>query len=212
MSEILESVLNLVFPRQKETQTLEALTAQDLKARLPEAISTEENLVSLFDYRDKEVRQVVWEIKYRKNKQLAFMCAELLSEKLLDYLYEKREFNPHAKFILLPVPISKKRRKHRGYNQTELVTDYISKMLPPISYCKETLRRDIDKVSQTKKTKNERLENVKGCFSVLNPHHIRNNIVIIFDDVATTGATLTEICNQLSKHQPKEVLRVTIAC
>ena len=139
------------------------------------------------------------------------MCAELLAEELLDFVYEKKEFYPHSKFLLLPVPTSHKRQKRRGYNQTELVTNYIKKMIPPLCYCTKTLQRDTDKTSQTKKTRTERQKNIAGCFSVLNPHNIRDNVIVVFDDVTTTGATLDEVCKQISKHNPKEILRLTIA-
>lgn len=211
MVEIVESFLNLVFPKDKKVQELEVLTAQDLKEKLPEASCSDPDLISLFNYKDSKVRQLIWEIKYKKNKKLAFMCAELISEQLLEYMYEKKEFNPNSKFILLPVPISKKRKRHRGYNQTELLAEYVNKMLPPIIYCNKTLRRDIDRPSQTKKTNKEREENVKGCFSIINGQRVRDNIVIILDDVTTTGATIKNVCEQVSKHGPKDILRVTVA-
>lgn len=211
MPEILESVLNIVFPKEKNTQALEALTAQELRNLLPMAETSDEDLISLFNYRNPVVKQLIKEVKYNHNKQLAFMCAELISEELLDFLYEKKEFQPETNIILLPVPISIKRRKQRGYNQTELVTEMVSKMLPPIEYCPHTLRRDIDKTSQTKKNKNERLENIKNCFSVIDKQKIKDSIVVVFDDVITTGATLDTICQEISKHNPKEIMRVTIA-
>ena len=210
MPEILESVLNLVFPKDENVRDLEVMTAEDLRTNLPKAV-TKNDTISLFDYRHKDVRQIIWEIKYKKNKRLAFMCAELLAEELLDYVYEKREFYPKAKFLLLPIPTSDKRRKQRGYNQTELVADLLKKMMPPLCYCTKTLRRNIDKTSQTKKTRAEREKNVSGCFSILNPDHIKDNVVIVFDDVTTTGATMDEVCKQISQHRPKEILRLTIA-
>jgi len=211
MPEILESVLNFVFPRDSRVRDLELLTAEDLRSKLPKAKLYKDNSIALFDHQDEGVRRIIWEIKYNKNKQLAFTCAELLAEELLDFMREKRQFYPQAKFILLPVPISDKRRRRRGYNQTELVADCIKKMLPNIHYCKQTLRRDMDRTSQTKKTKTERAKNVSGCFSIINTSHIKDNIIIILDDVTTTGATLDEIERNVSKHSPKELMRLTIS-
>ena len=211
MSEILESVINFVFPRENGVRDLELLTAEDLRSKLPKAKLYRENSIALFDHQDEDVRRIICEIKYNKNKQLAFTCAELLAEELLDFMREKRQFYPQAKFILLPVPVSDKRRKRRGYNQTELLADCIKKMLPNIHYCKQTLRRDSDRTSQTKKTKAERAKNVSGCFSLINTSHIKDNVIIILDDVTTTGATLDEIEKQISKYSPKELLRLTIS-
>ena len=211
MPEILESVFNFVFPKDSGVRDLELLTAEDLRSKLPKAKLYKDNSIALFDYQDEDVRRIIWEIKYNKNKQLAFTCAELLAEELLDFMREKKQFYPKAKFILLPVPVSDKRRKRRGYNQTELVADCIKKMLPSIHYCKQTIRRDMDRTSQTKKTKTEREKNVSGCFSLINTSHIKDNIVIVLDDVTTTGATLDEIEKQISKYAPKEFLRLTIS-
>lgn len=210
MTEILESVLNFVFPKETHVRELETLTTEDLQSQLPKA-PRRHDATSLFDYRNSKVRSIIWEIKYKKNKHFAFMCAELLSEEILDYVYEKKQIYPQATFLLLPVPTSDKRRRQRGYNQTELVGDLIKKMIPPLRYCTQTLRRDVHRSSQTKKSRAERETNVAGCFSVLNPQHIKNNIVIVFDDVITTGATMDEVCKEIQKHKPKEIVRMTIA-
>ncbi len=211
MPEILESVLNLVFPKDQRVRELEVFTAEDLRAHLPKAAQYKENHISIFNYQNADVRQLIWQIKYKKNKRLAFMCAELLAEELLDLVYDKKSFYPNATFLLLPVPTSDKRKRQRGYTQTELVAGHIKKMLPPLQYCTETLRRVRHAPSQTKMSRVDRQKNIRGCFSVFNPDQIRDKIVILFDDVTTTGATLDEISKEITKHRPKEIVYLTIA-
>lgn len=211
MEQLLEGFLDTLFPRHKSAQELEVLSAPELREKLRPVLTPPEGVVSLFSYTDSRVRDLIWEIKYKKNKRLAFMCAELLAEPLLDFVYEKKDFYPSSKFLLLPVPTSTKRLRKRGYNQTELIASYLPKMIPNLCYCNKTLRRTKDTVSQTKRSRSERLTGVQGCFSVFNGNHIKNNVVILLDDVTTTGATLAELKKEISKFEPKEVLCVTVA-
>ena len=93
---------------------------------------------------------------------------------------------------LLPVPLHPDKEAKRGYNQTLLIGKGLSEatgipMLP------DALMRVRNTESQTKKNRNERIDNMKDAFAVNNPMQLKNKHIFIFDDVLTTGATL-EAC------------------
>jgi len=96
-----------------------------------------ENLHALFTYSDPLARQVVWEIKYRKNSMLADKVGQLIFEemvKVINAWYENTRENISAcattkgvreKIIIAPIPSSKRRRRERGFNQCEVICEAI---------------------------------------------------------------------------------------
>ena len=69
-SRLFEDILDLLFPRSPLTRELESLDAFMFAARVEKTDGyAGKNIISLFHYRDKLVRQAVWELKYRGNKK-----------------------------------------------------------------------------------------------------------------------------------------------
>ena len=95
------------------------------------------------------------------------------------------------------VPMFLKKEKRRGFNQAKIIAKTINKIME-----KETLSllmKNRDTLSQTNLNKEERIKNVKDCFSMLpNLSFMPRNLVLV-DDVWTTGATMKECCKILKK-------------
>ena len=98
--------------------------------------------------------------------------------------------------IIIIVPISKKRKKERGYNQSELIAKEISriidaKIVPNILYkIKNT-------VPQSSLNKKQREENAKGAYKARDCQKIRNKKILLVDDIYTTGNTINECAKVL---------------
>jgi competence protein ComFC len=56
-----------------------------------------------------------------------------------------------------------------------------------------------------------RIENIKDCFYVVDPAKVKGRIVIIADDVVTTGSTLNELAKELKKAGAKKVIGIAAA-
>ena len=94
--------------------------------------------------------------------------------------------------VIVPVPLHPKKQVKRGYNQAESFAQGISKTTSiPVST--DEIIRAINNPTQTKRSKSERWENVKGVFEVTNTNTFQNKHVLLVDDVITTGSTL-EAC------------------
>ena len=98
--------------------------------------------------------------------------------------------------IIIPVPIHNKRRKERGYNQSELIARAISKALG-IPIVKNVLVKIKNTVPQSSLNKVQRAENAKGVYSAKNHTKLRNKKILLIDDIYTTGSTLNECANAL---------------
>lgn len=112
--------------------------------------------------------------------------------------------------IIIPVPMSKTKKKMRGYNQTELIVKHFVKYIQVDNIC-------LVKVKNTKTQStllaNERVQNIKDAFKIQDNcnNTIKNKSIILFDDIATTGCTINEISKMLKEAGARKVLVLVIA-
>ncbi|MEK7170102.1 MAG: phosphoribosyltransferase family protein [Patescibacteria group bacterium] len=134
-SRLFEDILDLLFPRSPLTRELESLDAFMFAARVEKTDGyAGKNIISLFHYRDKLVRQAVWELKYRGNKKIAKLLSEALYDELLAFLEEYAPLTNFTEPLLIPIPLSKKRESERGFNQCRLLCDELMR-LDGVSSC-----------------------------------------------------------------------------
>ncbi len=112
--------------------------------------------------------------------------------------------------VIVPVPISKKRFKERGYNQAELIAKQISKALEKriVTNC---LYKSKNIVAQSTLNKQEREENIKNVYTIKNQNILLNKKVLLVDDIYTTGSTANECCKILLKAKPNKIGVMTLA-
>jgi ComF family protein len=112
--------------------------------------------------------------------------------------------------LLVPVPLSEKRRNFRGYNQAELLALELAKILG-LAYSSDILFRVKSTEVQNKMTVAQREANLKNAFIAVNKEEIRDRKIILVDDVFTSGATANECAKALMKAGAWEVTVLTIA-
>lgn len=100
--------------------------------------------------------------------------------------------------VIVPVPLHKKKKRLRGYNQSEYIAAGLAEsMAKPLS--KDNLVRKEFTVTQTTKSRVNRLDNVRGAFKVVNPNKFADKHILLVDDVITTGATMEACAEELLK-------------
>lgn len=204
MQEFIQYFIDFIFPPSSEELKLRTLSSDWLIHNGPQAPKTEFPFIhSLFSYKDPLIRELVWQIKYKKNKQAARCVAHALRNELLKY---------NEEILLIPIPISKKRRNIRGYNQSELLIDEIIKLDEKKIFKKDygILIRARHIESQTKKNRHQRIENTKNIFEVIKKIETNKKIIII-DDVTTTGSTIKEARDALLKYGYSQIEALAIA-
>lgn len=90
---------------------------------------------------------------------------------------------------IVPLPLSKSKKRKRGYNQCDYIADGVSKAtgIPVIKNC---VKRNKSNETQIHKSRGERWENVEGIFALTDPQAIEGKHILLIDDILTTGATL----------------------
>lgn len=128
-------------------------------------------------------KRALWDFKYRgnihKGRRLGSLWAKHLREcpwlKDIDYI--------------VPIPLHWRRRVWRGFNQSEILAEVISKDLGIKMRCS-----DIKRIKHNKpqiKAKHRQL-NVKGVFSLRNSEALKGKHILLIDDVITSSATSYE--------------------
>lgn len=154
-----------------------------------------DGLTSVWDY-EGLIKELIHKIKYQG---MFHIIKELSSLKDIEVYY---------KYITY-VPMHKKRKKKRGFNQAEI----IAKELSSFNNAKKVdlIKKIKNTKVQTELTKEQRIENVKDCFKFVGAGSSRPRNVILVDDVFTTGATMNECCKVLKQSGIKKVWGFTLA-
>ncbi len=113
--------------------------------------------------------------------------------------------------IIIPVPISKKRIKQRGYNQSELIIKECAKLDRNIVVCTNVLYKIKNTKPQSTLNKEQRKINLKGAYKLENSGTIANKRILLFDDIYTTGSTLEECATVLKQAKVREIGVFTLA-
>jgi len=139
---------------------------------------------------DGDVTKLILSLKYNNNGLVAEFLAPFMAATILRYKIDLTDFE------IVPVPLCKKRRKFRGYNQSELLADEVAKHLG-LKVDTNILTRIKDTTPQKKMTVVERRENLDGAFATNNTNNIVGRSFIIVDDVFTSGSTTNECAKML---------------
>lgn len=156
-----------------------------------------------FVYND-SIQTLIKNFKYNEMTGIA----KILINPLIPMLQDLRLFLQVDHVI--PVPLHPVRKRERGFNQSELLAKLISNKLA-LSYNSTLVKRIRYTKSQTYLQGTERITNVQSAFSVDKNTSIKNNNVLIVDDVYTTGATVNAISRELKSRQVRNVYVFTIA-
>jgi ComF family protein len=133
-----------------------------------------------------EMAQLIYQMKYNNRPDIGEDMGRLMAQEMkMGGFFESID-------VLLPVPLSSKRQRQRGYNQSERLAQGISDVTG-LRVCTRAVIRQEFQQSQTMLNRQERRKNVEKAFLLLHPEMLANRHVLLIDDVCTTGATLISL-------------------
>lgn len=201
-------ISDIIFPQSEVEREIDGLSEDILSKKLH--IQEHNKIVSLFQYKDPLIKQMIWLLKYKRNLHVAKLFASILNDYLVEEISDEIIFSRDTKIIIIPLPLFRKRERERGYNQMKLITDELQKLGEFIIDIK-ILTKEKHTAPQTSLSKKEsRAKNIKGAFKVRNKDNLKNIHVILIDDVLTTGSTLTEAQKTLKKAGVYKISSITL--
>jgi ComF family protein len=113
--------------------------------------------------------------------------------------------------VIIPVPLHWKKEHQRGFNQSAEFGKGLAEAMS-LTFLKNGLTRKRFTETQTKKTRADRVANLKDAFVVTHPDKVQGQHILLVDDVLTTGATLESCALALLQVEGVRVSMATIAC
>jgi len=148
---------------------------------------------ALFHFTKSGVFQhVVHALKYEGRHTVAKMLGTLAGKMMIEsHCFKQPD-------LIIPIPVHNKRRRIRGYNQSEVFGGTISKSIG-IPQRVDVLMKPKNIESQTKANRIERIQNVYNSFHLYQDKLKPGASVLLVDDIITTGATLEAAYHKLKQ-------------
>ena len=224
---LLNTILNIVFPAKCiSCGKFGVNLCIDCLKEVPGAERESANWIfPIFDYRHPSIKKALWLLKYKGRKRLANVFAEIIYEKILEELSDLSVLENFTNPILIPIPLSTKRYRERGFNQAELICKELIK-IDSKAYLRDSVNMQnklklenniLIKIKETEhqariKERNIRLKNLTNSFAIKNTHqNIEKRNIVLIDDITTTGATLNEARKILRRAGARKVIAFTVA-
>jgi ComF family protein len=208
LKNIFDYLLDFILDRETVLKNFSGMNFKEIFDSLEKSYSDN----AIFNYKDPRIKDLIWQLKFNDNSWVSDFFGFCLSESIL----KKFLCRENVRIILIPIPIHKKRLAERGYNQCEWLCKSIvknindsQKLKTSIEYSAGILQRKKYTTKQSWVGKEERQENIKGVFAV-NEKYLnkvlsnknkdalnKETVIILIDDVYTTGATMKEALRTL---------------
>ncbi|MCK9479424.1 MAG: ComF family protein [Firmicutes bacterium] len=148
--------------------------------------------ISRYIYKD-GVAEAIKQMKFGQQqlwiaKALGAFLAQTIKENYGDILFD----------MVIPVPLSKRGLRERGFNQSEVIAEEVCRNTG-LFMNKNILLKSVDTPKQSSLNFKNRKQNVKGVFKLRNSELAADKTVLIIDDIFTTGATFNECAKILKK-------------
>ena len=164
-----------------------------------------QELMYIFKY-EGQIRQLIIDYKFNEKSYIykTFVNFLLKNKKIFENIkkYDK----------IIPVPISKKRYKERGYNQSLLIAKEISMQISyetnnniKLELVNNCLIKTKNIIEQSKLNKEDRQHNIQGVYTLKNGSILTNKSILLIDDIYTTGSTVNECSRVLQQAKPNKI-------
>lgn len=167
-------------------------------------VTIESAAAFVFFDKGERMQHILHSLKYEGNTELGIFLGELYGSRL------KQAPLFAACDAIIPVPLHRKKIKSRGYNQSNLIAEGLSKALGIPLYT-DFLKREVATSTQTQKSRYARFENVENVFR-LTGKKIKEKHLLLVDDVITTGSTLESCARCVAEHGDVKMSVTTVAC
>lgn len=201
-----EGLIEVVYPRENYCiicKTEDCFGICDICKKSVKTIndSYQDEIIS-YGYYGGVLKDLILKFKYKSN----FTAGDILTEFLEEYIIKNINYK---EYIITYVPLSKKTKKARGFNQCEYIAKKIARDLS--IEAPEVLIKLKETKEQKKLKRDERYKNIKDAFEINKGIDVKKYSIILIDDVTTTGATLQEAYKLLKKFKVKDIKLLTLA-
>jgi ComF family protein len=150
------------------------------------------------------IRNLIHNLKYKGIQEIGYELGRIYGVSL------KSSGFTNDIDLIVPVPLHTSKKRSRGFNQSELISEGLAIVTGLTVNSKNLTRIEISE-TQTKRSRYDRWTNVEGIFKVSEPDSFRDMHILLVDDVITTGSTIESCANELLKIEGVKVSVVSLA-
>lgn len=147
---------------------------------------------------EKLAKRLIRQFKFERAQAGAVIIAQAMC-RVLPYLDNA---------LVVPIPTASSRQRMRGYDHTKLIAKQLSRLT------QQQYLTDLARLNQSRQVgsrRKKRLEQLDGAFWIRNSKLIKNQRILLVDDIVTTGATLEEAAKVLKIAGAKSISAVVFA-
>ena len=164
---------------------------------------------------ESELRELIHLLKFQQVRPAADVLGRMLAEPIA----RLEPAMPVGSIAVIPVPLHRRKRRQRGFNQAELIARSALKQMSRaqmsrsnrFELCTGVLARLRETGSQIGLNRHQRRKNLRGAFAVSDAKPIMKRGVLLVDDVLTTGTTASECATVLLRAGAARVWVATVA-
>lgn len=204
LSYIWNSILDIIFPPKEYCINCNEYDVFGICKQCLQKIKRVNTLNEYISYAyySNTIKTLIFEFKYKGN----FLAGEILTEFLVDLVNER---NMKVDLVTY-IPCSKKKISERGFNQSEVLAEGVANHLGVP--CVGLLKKNDSNLEQKKLSRELREENISGKYQFIKGKSVMNKVVMVIDDVVTTGSTINECARILYDKGAHKIEKVTVAC
>lgn len=206
----LEILLQAIIPEDKNIKKLLDLEPHILYELLPKSPIKNKDIFVLFDYQNSIVKKIIHQIKYKNNKKIRAIISSYIHDEIIE-IYSEISMMHGDSPIIIPMPMSKKEKSLKGFNQCEEILHDLERL------SENKLQTSYNALIKTKETKRqttlnkmERKMNVKNSMVAIS-EIVKNKNILLIDDVYTTKSTIEEAKRALHEGGARFVVALCIA-
>ena len=171
------------LPARPSPHPLRTKSQQPADAALHGVARSDRATAYFYYYKEGKYSQLIHHLKYYDHPEVGTYLGRLAATEL------KASGFFDGIDLIVPVPLSKKKQRQRGYNQSDYIARGISEVTS-IDMCTNSIERIVNTDTQTAKGRIDRWKNAEGIFRIKDAATLTGKHILLIDDVATTGATL----------------------
>lgn len=150
---------------------------------------------------DERMRRSITRYKYYGCREYGYFYGRAMCR------YGRDEIERWKPDLIVPVPLHKSKERSRGFNQSAVLAEVLSRFTGIPSDCM-LVRKVVRTRSQKKLTAHQRQENLKKAFCVTKP--VKGRKILVVDDVYTTGSTMDAMASCLMEKGAENVYFLTV--
>lgn len=171
------------------------------QGQVPRHLQNVDKLIITSEYNDPVLKEIIQAFKFNFNTELVIPLTALLYSKI-----DLATLNKN--YLIVPIPLHKKRRAWRGFNQSELIADELGKLTGWV------VNKNLIKIKKTKEQaglkETRRLSSQLGVF-IWKGLNLNGQDVILLDDIITSGATISQAALVLKQVGAGEIVAMAVA-